>query len=445
MVDPGRFDPKSFRNKTVAPGIELIMGKLRGKDAMTVQAYRFSAERFTAEQARKWMADRNLRHIAFEAAAKVQAFVALTSRRIQAISADEILTLVPAEKLAEIRRTDPHPLFQAYSVCHEGVSTPRLVGDTAKPITWTRRAVQSIKDTVLRGLKFFHLHNSDNSTEGREDLGEVVWDGQREIGGVLHHVVVGYFPDRDRVKDMDVCSHEGEWDLFESAGQWFADRLHEMTGIALTSSKDDTQAFPGARRLAMVQAFDDSVGLSIDGRETASHKKEKRMGDIDLSTVPFDNLADEIRARKTWPSQIFTADQVQKDREFVKLFDDGTASKKRIEEQDVELKKLREEKALADRALTSVTARDRFSKLVEGMPMTPRQKAFVLKSFPEKVDDASDGALKLFVERKLEDYKQAADVFGVKDELPAQKKTEGGDENPNRAESNPFLKADVET
>jgi hypothetical protein len=444
MVEPGRFDPKSFRTKTVAPGIELIMGKLRGKDAMTVQAYRFSAERFTAEQARKWMADRNLRHIAFEAAAKVQAFVALTSRRIQAISADEILTLVPAEKLAEIRRTDPHPLFQAYSVCHEGVSTPRLVGDTAKPITWTRRAVQSIKDTVLRGLKFFHLHNSDNSTEGREDLGEVVWDGQREIGGVLHHVVVGYFPDRDRVKDMDVCSHEGEWDLFESAGQWFADRLHEMTGIALTSSKDDTQAFPGARRLAMVQAFDDSVGLDIDGPVRAK-KKEKSMGDIDLMTVPLAELKRIVRERQLFPSQLFGLEEIRADREFGKIVTENDGLKTEVGALKGDLEKARGEKVQADKALISVTARDRFSKLVEGMPMTPRQKAFVLKSFPEKVDDASDGALKLLVDRKLEDYKQAADVFGVKDELPAQKKTEGGDENPNKTEANPFLKADVET
>lgn len=69
VKDPDLFDPKSFRRKSIAPGIEIIVGKLKNGDgAMVTQAYRFDRSKFTVEQARKWLKDHEVNTIGFEAA-----------------------------------------------------------------------------------------------------------------------------------------------------------------------------------------------------------------------------------------------------------------------------------------------------------------------------------------------------------------------------------------
>ena len=363
-----------------------------------------------------------------ESKKQTQSFVALKSRGIRALTGVDILSLVPADVLAHIRESDPHPFLQAYSICHEGTSTPTVLGDTARPIHWTRAAVQSIKAKVLKGVKFFLGHNEDNSTEGRASLGEVVWDGQKEIDGVLHHVVVGYFPDRKAVEDKDICSQEGEWDFVEEAGKWFADKLSRITGIALSSSAHDSPAFSGARRLAAVQALDDIEYVDdpekVDDVKPKAKQKEKHRMD-DLTVVPFGELTAELKRRTTFPSQLFTVEDLKNDRAFGKLFADNEQLDKKAKELEVELAKVKEEAIAKDKTLMAQTAKTRFEKLVDGMTLTPKQKAFVKGSFPAKLDDASDESLQKFVSTKLEDYKVAARAFGVKDELPEQS-SDGG-------------------
>ena len=65
MADPGDFVPSTFRSKTVAPGLRLILGRKTKNGPMEVQAYRFDREKFTAAEARKWLADHNLKPVEF--------------------------------------------------------------------------------------------------------------------------------------------------------------------------------------------------------------------------------------------------------------------------------------------------------------------------------------------------------------------------------------------
>jgi len=65
---PDSFRPDSFRRKNVAPGVDIIMGKLKGEDAMTVQAYRFDRSKFTPAEARKWLKEHDITIISFEPA-----------------------------------------------------------------------------------------------------------------------------------------------------------------------------------------------------------------------------------------------------------------------------------------------------------------------------------------------------------------------------------------
>ncbi len=66
--DPGDFVPESFRSKDLKNGVRIIIAKLKGGTAMVVQAYRFSVDKFTVEQAKKWLEDNKISYIKFEPA-----------------------------------------------------------------------------------------------------------------------------------------------------------------------------------------------------------------------------------------------------------------------------------------------------------------------------------------------------------------------------------------
>ncbi len=70
LVDPDRFDADSFRrvNDKFGEGIHAIFGKLKGEENMTLQAIRFDAGKFTAEEARQWLKAHDYEPIAFEEA-----------------------------------------------------------------------------------------------------------------------------------------------------------------------------------------------------------------------------------------------------------------------------------------------------------------------------------------------------------------------------------------
>lgn len=70
VIDPSKFKKDSFRRKDLGDGVSLILGKLEGESSMTVQAYRFDKEKFTPEQAKKWLKDNEVSYISFEPASE---------------------------------------------------------------------------------------------------------------------------------------------------------------------------------------------------------------------------------------------------------------------------------------------------------------------------------------------------------------------------------------
>ena len=66
--DPDDFQPDSFRRKEIAPGVSIVMGKLKGQQTMTAQSYRFNKERFTAAEAKAWLKTHDVKNISFEEA-----------------------------------------------------------------------------------------------------------------------------------------------------------------------------------------------------------------------------------------------------------------------------------------------------------------------------------------------------------------------------------------
>ncbi len=71
LIAPDRFDADSFRreNDKFGDGIHAVFGKLKGEDAMTLQAIRFDADKFTVEEARQWLKDHEYEPFDFEEAA----------------------------------------------------------------------------------------------------------------------------------------------------------------------------------------------------------------------------------------------------------------------------------------------------------------------------------------------------------------------------------------
>lgn len=72
VINPDFFEPDSLRSKELKDGIRLIVGKLKGGNgSMITQAYRFSVDNFTIEQAKKWLEDHKIKFIKFEPAENV--------------------------------------------------------------------------------------------------------------------------------------------------------------------------------------------------------------------------------------------------------------------------------------------------------------------------------------------------------------------------------------
>lgn len=71
ILDPDKFQQDSFRRKNIAPGIDIIIGKLKGEDKMTVQAYRFDREKFSVDEAKKRLKEHKVDYIDFEPAKSI--------------------------------------------------------------------------------------------------------------------------------------------------------------------------------------------------------------------------------------------------------------------------------------------------------------------------------------------------------------------------------------
>jgi hypothetical protein len=299
-----------------------------------------------------------------------------------------------------------------YSICHEGVSHPKLLGEGAKRIGWTRRAVQSISNVIKNGIKFFKGHNSDNSTDNRRILGEVVGSSEKEIDGRLHRIVVAYHPPevREEVKKYDICSQESVWNFVEKSGKLIADSIEELTGIALGSSKEEQPAFEGAVRLGMVQAFGDRVREKTAG--------EPAVENTGVKTMTFEDVKKAVVDLNIHPSQLFSLEKVKTDYNFSKEFD-------RVENEVKELKKqtelLTKEKTEKETQLSGLirekqtaTVKTRLSELSKELRLTDKERIFVEKMFKDSVDPTDDG-LKKFIDEQRGIFKEVASLAGVPD------------------------------
>lgn len=332
------------------------------------------------------------------------------------LTENEILEHIGQEEIDKIKRYNPHPYFRAYNLAQEGEYSPKIIGEEPKTTKWPKRAIQSIKNLTLKGIKFFKGHNEDNSTDNRKPYGEIVSDFQKEIDGETHHIIIGYFPEKDAVVNDDIISMEADVSFFDYAGKWIADKIDSITAIALGSTKNGEQpAFTGARMLGAVQALEKEINMPDE-------------------KINFYKLKEYVKEFNVYPHQLFSLDELKQDREFGKHFIEfETKEKKYLEDMkaiEAKAKTAEDKLKVLETDYNKNTALIRMENYLKAnnIILTPTEKKFIDPLFKTETDYSDDG-IKKFVDKSRALYKDMASsgVFGEKEKpIETQTTTSGG-------------------
>ena len=306
-------------------------------------------------------------------------------------------------------------ILQAYTVAHEGKSKPKVLGKGQEILRWPRVVIQALAEKIKIGTKFFIGHGVTNDHANRETVGEIVASFVKEIGGRLSNVIVGHFPDSNKVTEMDVCSMEAD---IHTQGDIVGD-INGVSGIALGNSDRESPAFPGARRLNMVQCFE----IQAD---------QNNPGDGKTMPITFAEVKQAVQDMNIFPHQLFTAEVMKNDKEFGKLYTDQSKLAADNERLTTELK---ETKATSEEAVKKSKASDVVKMLADGLKegVTPRQKSFIENDFsPDRLDSMDDAGVKTFIDGSKKRYADVAKLFGEKPD----------DENANKGQNDTGKKDD---
>jgi len=235
---------------------------------------------------------------------KARAVQKVLKMRIRAtlhcMAESEIRSMIPADKLREIKAKCAKPVFRAYVVGHEGEARGNLVGVGNIVKKWFSDMVRKLNDKISVGLQLFHGHAETNDTEGRVPIGEVVAKKIMTIKDRLSSVMIGWiFPDYCNLP-LDVASIEADVDLEGSikGGNLFVSDVNDITGIALGNSEIETPGFPGATLLGQLQAFAENNSTLKYGVESPAFRLGYRINNTS-QPKPF-RLVEEKNVRSNY-------------------------------------------------------------------------------------------------------------------------------------------------
>ena len=346
------------------------------------------------------------------------------------MAANEIAAMIDADRFRQIKQLDPKPIFKAFVVGHEGEAQGVMLGVGNVIKRWFKSAVQSLFAHINKGLQLFHGHaEGTNDTAGRQAIGEVVGKRLMSISGRLSAVVACYIYPSFKHLPLDVASIEAEVDMDEDPkrGLYVAD-VARVTGIALASSAIETPGFPGATLLGQLQAF----------------AKSHNIGDV--MEITIEDVRSFLKAEPVKPSDLFGVEDLTSDpavKGFVETENRRAvageyAHRKRTEEgfdktrQELEAKVKAAEERVASLAIESAKSKvgDLFAKRKTERKLTDQQARFIegrLSRFALSKAEALDQEFDTFLDQQIDDFKQVAEVFGVKQSGDRDGKENGGD------------------
>ena len=318
----------------------------------------------------------------------------------------DVLALVSPEQLARVKELDPAPEFRAYAIAHEGEAHPNLVGYGKVAVKYFREAVQRIHERLALGTPLFSGHNADNSTAGREVLGEVVGKTLKEIGGRLYDVAVAWIRPEHKARTLDVCSIEAEVELTDGDGAFRAVDVGEITGIALGDSRANSPAFAGATLLSSIQCWAEREG----------------------GTMTLEELKAKIAELKAKPSDLFDAEAltgdpvVRKDKQ--EEYEHAKRLEKRLGEARESLTAKEAELATLTKQVAVTQVRGQAKGVLDGLAserkLTEQQRAFLERAFGKFQTTAEDekalkAELSKFLDDGLAEFADLSKLLGVTD------------------------------
>jgi hypothetical protein len=377
------------------------------------------------------------------------------------MAASEIMQMISAAKLKEIKGTDKSPMFKAFVVGHEGEARGNLIGIGNVLKRWFRSAIEKLHDKIQAGVQLFHGHAETNETIGRIPIGEVVGKKLLTINERTSSVVACWIYPDYRHLPLDVASIEADIDLRQDDRRGFiVSDVNQVTGIALGNSKIETPGFSGATLLGQLQAF----------------AKDKRLSLEDSMEITIEDVKAYLKAEKTMPSDLFGAESLAEDPAVKGLIETETrqarageyAHRKRGEEGfDKTRKELEDKLKEKDGELQKVkieAAKMKVGQLFEKQKvernLDEKQVKFIqgrlAKFEPIKIEDL-EKELNIHLDVEIEDYKRIAkDVFGIEEKAedlgqkadqgvsPDMKKKEGPADKYLNPETNPFIRKTAE-
>lgn len=174
-----------------------------------------------------------------------------------------VLSMVDPDQLAEVKKTDPNPRLVAFSIAHEGMSKPNVVGEGPTEIVWNKESVQSMADALPMGTLLYSRHPNYQG-EARDSIGRVIGKGTIEASGNLNAVAVAYIPrqHQSEAERADFASIEAEVEfmeppagLSEKIKSLFVRAVTAISGIAIGMREKFKPGFPGSQKLASLNAY----------------------------------------------------------------------------------------------------------------------------------------------------------------------------------------------
>ena len=276
LIDPEKFDPNSFRRESdkFGDGIHAIFGKLKGEDSMTLQAIRFDADKFTANEARQWLKAHDYEPIAFEEAEEEKAEKALSY-------------FVPLQKVIEARR-------EVWGIA--AVEEPDMSGEImdyakSKPHFWAwSKRVQKASN----GKSYGNVRDSHTS----KAIGKVI---KLIFDDAAKAIRVGV-----KVVDSEAWQKvvEGVFTGFSIGGRYgerWEDPLNKgyvrYEAIPIELSMVDLPCIPGAT-FEMVKADGSRAVYSVLSTkgDTMKEKIKKLLKEVNLDEEQIQEIAEEIAA-----------------------------------------------------------------------------------------------------------------------------------------------------
>ena len=213
--------------------------------------------------------------------------------KLQQMASSEIINIIPKDVYDEIKLRDPHPLFQAYVVGHEGEAIGEEVGGVKRVLNYFSSAINKMWEKLKYKTKVFHGHNIDSSHEGRQSIGEVVGKVIETIKDKAHAIAIMYIYPEYRDLPLNIASIEADVEI--NPDDTVVD-IWDITGIALGNSAIEKPGFAGATLLSQIQAMSKKLELTDDPKWELSYNRT-RQGEQKFELIKEANIGGKNNAR----------------------------------------------------------------------------------------------------------------------------------------------------